>query len=38
MKKIIPQEKERLVDLGIIKVITRIEKNIKHLKQIIKNT
>ena len=31
MKKIIPQEKERLVDLVIIMVITIIEKNIKHL-------
>ena len=31
MKKIIPQEKERSVDLVIIMVITIIEKNIKHL-------
>ena len=31
MKKIIPQEKERLVDLVIIIVITIKEKNIKHL-------
>ena len=36
MEKIIPQEKERLVDLVIIIVITIIEKKIKLLKQIIK--
>ena len=34
VKKIIPQEKERLVDLVIMIVITIIEKNIKHNKEL----